>query len=76
MSVTVVRDNAAGTTTFSNVRKKFYVIRVPPRSRMVGSSSEFLDLLAKTKKRQDEQYDDDEADEVNNVVHVISPGRG
>ena len=48
----------------------------PARVADGGSSGEFLDLLAKAKKRQDEQDDDDEADEVNDAVHVISPGRG
>jgi len=48
----------------------------PARVADDGSSGEFLDLLAKAKERQDEQDDDNEADEVNDVVHIISPGRG
>ncbi|MBK8894432.1 MAG: hypothetical protein IPN64_10385 [Propionivibrio sp.] len=35
-------------------------------------SGKFRDRLAKPKKRQYEQNDDDQADEVNDAVHVIS----
>ena len=35
-------------------------------------SGKFRDRLSKPKKRQYEQDDDDQADEVNDAVHVIS----